>query len=45
LNGYHVVFGELIEGDKVLKQIEEAGSKDGKPSGEIKIVDCGLVKH
>jgi cyclophilin family peptidyl-prolyl cis-trans isomerase len=45
LNGYHVVFGEMIDGENVLKQIEEAGSRDGKPNGEIKIVECGLVKH
>lgn len=29
LNGAHVVFGELIEGDSVLKQIEACGSRSG----------------
>lgn len=45
LDGAHVVFGELIEGEDVLKQIEAVGSSSGRPSGEIKIVDCGMVKH
>jgi cyclophilin family peptidyl-prolyl cis-trans isomerase len=44
LNGYHCVFGELIEGDKILAQIEEIGTREGKPKAEIKIVDCGEVK-
>lgn len=45
LNGNHCVFGELIEGDQVLKEIEAAGSRDGTPKAEIKITDCGEIKH
>lgn len=45
LDGKHVVFGELIEGDNVLSQIEEAGSRDGAPKTEVKITDCGEIKH
>jgi peptidylprolyl isomerase len=44
LNGNHCVFGELIEGEDVLKQIESVGTRDGRPRGEIKIADCGQVK-
>lgn len=44
LNGNHCVFGELIEGDDVLKKIEEVGTRDGTPKGEIKIIDCGEIK-
>jgi peptidylprolyl isomerase len=45
LDAYHVVFGELVDGEAVLKQIESVGSREGKTRGEIKITDCGQVKH
>ena len=32
LNGAHTVFGELIKGDDILKQIEGFGSRSGKVS-------------
>jgi len=41
LDGYHVVIGELVEGDDILKEIENNGSRDGSPKAEIKIIDCG----
>ena len=41
LDGYHVVIGELVEGEKVLSEIEAYGTRDGKPKAEIKVVDCG----
>ena len=31
LNGAHVVFGEMIEGEDVLKTLEANGSRSGKP--------------
>ena len=33
LDGAHTVFGELIEGDSVLKSIEAAGSRNGNTNG------------
>jgi len=45
LDGYHVVVGELVEGEEVLKEVESAGSRDGKTKDTIKIEDCGEVKH
>jgi cyclophilin family peptidyl-prolyl cis-trans isomerase len=45
LDGYHCVFGEMVEGENVLKEIEAVGSREGTPRGEIKIVDCGLVSQ
>jgi cyclophilin family peptidyl-prolyl cis-trans isomerase len=45
LNGYHCVFGELIEGEEILAEMEAAGSRDGTPKSEIKIIDCGEIKH
>jgi peptidylprolyl isomerase len=44
LDGYHNVFGELVDGENVLSEIEKCGSQTGKTNGEIKIVDCGLVQ-
>ena len=41
LNGAHVVFGEMIEGDDVLKKIEGMGSRSGKTSKALVIEDCG----
>ncbi|KAF5183752.1 Peptidyl-prolyl cis-trans isomerase [Thalictrum thalictroides] len=41
LNGLHVVFGKVVKGMETVKRIEQAGSKDGKPTCPVKIVDCG----
>jgi cyclophilin family peptidyl-prolyl cis-trans isomerase len=32
LNGKHTIFGEVVEGSDVLKKLEAAGSKSGRPS-------------
>ena len=44
LDGYHCVFGEMIEGDDVLRKLELAGSRSGTPSAKFVIEDCGEVK-
>ena len=44
LNGAHTVFGELIKGDDILKQIEGYGSRSGKVSQKITIEECGEIK-
>ena len=41
LDGYHVVFGELVEGDDVLAKIEESGSRNGHTKEHITIEDSG----
>lgn len=42
----HVVFGELLEGQKILNKIEsEAGSSDGEPKVKVLVEDCGEVEH
>jgi cyclophilin family peptidyl-prolyl cis-trans isomerase len=40
----HVVFGEVISGQDVIRRIEaEAGSSSGDPEVPVKIVDCGVL--
>lgn len=40
----HVVFGEVIGGEDVIKRIEsEAGSADGDPVKPVTITDCGVL--
>mgnify|MGYP002712238217 CR=1 FL=1 len=43
LDGKHVVFGRLVEGMEVLRNIEKVGSRDGKTSQAVVIADCGQV--
>ena len=43
LNGKHVVFGKVIEGMDLVKEIESHGVRSGKVDTEIAIVDCGEV--
>eukprot|EP01026_Neomeris_dumetosa_P045506 TRINITY_DN38533_c0_g1_i11.p1 TRINITY_DN38533_c0_g1~~TRINITY_DN38533_c0_g1_i11.p1 ORF type:complete len:153 (-),score=19.26 TRINITY_DN38533_c0_g1_i11:118-576(-) len=43
LNGRHVVFGKVVEGMDVVKQIERFGSSRGSVSGQIVIQDCGQL--
>jgi len=44
LDNKHVVFGKLIEGNEVLKQIEKAGSQSGRVSKTVLIEDCGKLQ-
>jgi peptidylprolyl isomerase len=41
LNGRHVVFGEVMEGMNVVRDLEAKGSSSGKPSAKIVIADSG----
>jgi len=43
LDGKHVVFGKVVEGMDVVKQIESLGSDSGKTSKKIVIADCGQL--
>ena len=44
LNGRHTVFGEVIEGQDVVKALEKIGSGSGKTSQEAVIADCGILE-
>lgn len=43
LDGRHVVFGTVVEGMDVVKQVESYGSQSGKTSKKIIIADCGQL--
>ncbi|CAO3669311.1 unnamed protein product [Rhizopus stolonifer] len=45
LNGNHTVFGEIVEGEKVLDLLEQHGSQSGRPNAKVEIVDCGELKE
>ena len=44
LNGAHVVFGELVEGDDILKTLEANGTRSGKPKAHFEITKSGELK-
>merc|ERR1712193_33310 len=43
LDGKHVVFGSVVEGMNVVKDIEAVGSQSGKTSKPVVIADCGQL--
>ncbi|KAI9124043.1 hypothetical protein K1719_005343 [Acacia pycnantha] len=43
LDGKHVVFGQVVEGMDVVREIEKVGSGSGKTSKPVVIADCGQL--
>ncbi|KAF8655587.1 hypothetical protein AX16_003008 [Volvariella volvacea WC 439] len=43
LDGAHVVFGEVVEGYEIVKQIETLGSQSGKTKAKVTIARSGTV--
>ncbi|KAL4959546.1 peptidylprolyl isomerase [Aspergillus stella-maris] len=43
LDGNHVVFGEVVEGQDVVKAVEKLGSGSGKTSKQVKVSASGTV--
>jgi len=43
LDGRHVVFGKVVEGDDVVKAIEGHGTESGEPKVKITITSSGTV--
>lgn len=41
LDGRHVVFGKVLEGEDIVKKIEANGSSSGSPKSKVTIVDSG----
>jgi cyclophilin family peptidyl-prolyl cis-trans isomerase len=44
LDAKHVVFGRVVEGQDVAKQMEAVGSGSGQPQMTVRITDCGELK-
>lgn len=44
LDGKHVVFGHVVEGMNIVRQIEQQGTSSGKPTMQVTIVDCGELE-
>jgi len=42
LNGKHTIFGEVVEGQDVVKKLEAAGTPQGKTKEELKIVKARI---
>merc|ERR1712137_59859 len=45
LDGMHVVFGEVVEGMEVVREMEMCGSPSGAPRAAVTIKDCGEVSE
>jgi peptidylprolyl isomerase len=43
LNGHHVVFGEVIEGQDLVWAIEKVGTRSGSTLKDVVIVNSGRV--
>ncbi|MFF7969825.1 peptidylprolyl isomerase [Streptomyces sp. NPDC007905] len=43
LDGKHVVFGEVVEGQDLVDRIESLGSRSGSPSAKVTIAASGTV--
>nr|UMA82680.1 venom-related protein peptidyl-prolyl isomerase [Conus ebraeus] len=43
LDRKHVVFGSVVEGMDVVKQVEGVGSQSGKTTKKVVIADCGQL--
>jgi len=44
LDGRHVVFGKVLEGEDIVKNVENQGTNSGKPKATVTIVDSGELK-
>ena len=45
LDRKYLVFGKLVQGNEVLKKIENVGDEEGIPTVTVKIINCGEVSE
>jgi len=41
LDGRHVVFGKVLEGEDIVKRVEAQGTNSGTPKKKVTIKDSG----
>lgn len=44
LDNKHVVFGHVVEGMNIVRQIEEKGTSGGKPTAQVTISESGEIE-
>ncbi len=45
LDGKHVVFGEVVEGQELVTKIESLGSQSGTPRAKVVLASTGVVEE
>ena len=45
LDNKHVVFGEVVDGMEIVKEIEALGTESGRPKRTVIITKCGVVEE
>lgn len=45
LDGKHCVFGEVVDGESIVKALESFGTSNGKPRAELSIKNCGVCDY
>ena len=43
LDGKHVIFGRVLQGQDIVKRMESVGSDEGTPQAHVAITECGQV--
>ncbi|CAF4322876.1 unnamed protein product, partial [Adineta steineri] len=43
LDGKHVIFGRVLQGQDIVKKMESVGTDEGTPRANVVIADCGQV--
>lgn len=43
LDGKHVVFGQVIDGFDLVKEMEGLGNPNGETKAKVIIEDCGVI--